>query len=337
MADISPDLFIDHVFAYQRTAAVKAAVELDVFSAIGPDGETADLIALHTGAAVHGIRILCDFLTIGGLLIKTGDRYTRTPSTAVFLDRDSPACMASIVDFLAAPEMMALYLDNPTAFVRNGGSPGLANLTPENPVWVKFARAMAPFMAPVADGVAAALAQDSPLPRKVLDIAAGHGLFGIAVARVAPEAEVVALDWKSVLHVAVENARRAGIDKRYSVLPGSAFDVDWGHGYDVVLLPNFLHHFDRPTCEALLRRARESLAPGGRVAVVEMVPNEDRVTPPFAAAFAFVMLGSTPHGDAYLLRDLESMGRAAGLTLTLAQPLPPSPQTLLLFNAAAAG
>src|SRR2546423_635114 len=115
MAEIAPDIFIDHVFAYHRTAAIKAAVELDVFSAIGPDGETAESIARQTGSAVHGIRILCDFLTVGGLLIKAGDRYTRSASTAVFLDRGSPACMASIVDFVAAPEMIALYLDDPAA------------------------------------------------------------------------------------------------------------------------------------------------------------------------------------------------------------------------------
>src|SRR5207302_11415208 len=119
----------------------------------------------------------------------------------------TPACMAIIVDFVAAPEMIALYLDDPAAFVRNGGSPGLANLAPENPVWVKFARAMVPFMAPVADSVAAALTQQPPFPRRVLDIAAGHGLFGIAVARVARDAEIVALDWKNVLDVAIANAR----------------------------------------------------------------------------------------------------------------------------------
>src|SRR5437667_349702 len=81
-------------------------------------------------------------------------------------------------------------------------------------------------------------------PWKVLDIAAGHGLFGIAVARQNPNSQIVALDWSNVLAVAQENARAAGLGDRYHTLPGSAFEVDYGGDYDLVLLTNFLHHFD---------------------------------------------------------------------------------------------
>ena len=86
---------------------------------------------------------------------------------------------------------------------------------------------------------------------KILDIAAGHGFFGIAFARHNPNVEVVAVDWANVLEVAKENATKAGVADRYSTIPGSAFDVAYGDGYDLVLLTNFLHHFDPPTCEKL--------------------------------------------------------------------------------------
>ena len=56
---------------------------------------------------------------------------------------------------------------------------------------------------------------------------------------------MVALDWASVLEVAKENAQAAGVADRYTTLEGSAFDVDYGSGYDLVLLTNFLHHFDQ--------------------------------------------------------------------------------------------
>ena len=193
MADVSPDLFIDAVLAYQQTAAIKAAVELDLFSEVARGTNTAEGLAKRTGAAVRGIRILCDYLTVCGHLEKQGDEYRLTPSTAVFLDRSSPSWIGSIVEYLAAPEMMRLFLDDPASYVRNGGSVGMANNAPDHPIWVKFARAMVSFRAPVATSVASELARWSP--RKVLDIAAGHGMFGIAIARAVPGAEITAVDW----------------------------------------------------------------------------------------------------------------------------------------------
>lgn len=332
MSDISPDRFLDNVFAYQKTAAVKAAVELDVFSAIGAGADSAAALAAKLNASPRGIRILCDYLTVQELLIKDGERYRLTPSSSVFLDKGSPACMASIVDFLAAPEMMRLYLEDPAAFVRNGGSVGLANLAADHPLWVKFARAMVPFIAPRAQSVAEEVARWPSPPRKVLDVAAGHGIFGIAVGKAVPGASIVALDWRPVLEVALENARLEGLETRYTTIAGSAFDVEWGTGYDLVLVPNFLHHFDREGCVGILERARRALAPGGAVLVVEMVPNDDRVSPPFPAMFAFVMLASTPKGDAWTARELQEMGRAAGFAEGMVQPLPPSPQTMIVFR-----
>lgn len=330
--DVSPGLFLDQLLGFQETAALKAAIALDVFSAIARGEDTPAKLARSVDAAERGVRILCDFLTVNGHLEKTGERYRLTPSSAMFLDRDSPACLASVVDFLASPVVIARYLDDPIGFVRRGGSEGAASVAPEDPSWVTFAKSMVPFMTPVAQGVAAAVARMPPPPRRILDIAAGHGLFGITLAQKAPGAVVVALDWPSVLAVARENANNAGIGARFSTIEGDAFNVDWGRDYDVVLLPNFLHHFDVPTCETLLRRARSALAPGGRVVIVEMVPNDDRVTPPFPAAFAFMMLGGTPSGDAYTLRELTSMAKAAGFTHVSAEPLPPSPQTMIVCS-----
>ena len=152
MEDVSPELFIDAVMAYQKTAAIKAAVALDLFTAIAKEEGDLARIAGRVQAAERGVAKLCDFLTVHGFLQKDAQRYRLTPSTATFLTASSPACMGSIVDFLAAPEMLSMWLDDPVAYVRNGGSPGLATIAPENPIWVKFARAMVPFMAPTAQG-----------------------------------------------------------------------------------------------------------------------------------------------------------------------------------------
>src|SRR5581483_8955540 len=190
------------------------------------------------------------------------------------------------------------------------------SVTPDDDMWVEFARSMAPLMVPASQFIADLTKSAAARPMKVLDIAAGHGLFGIAVAKANPKAEIVAVDWKPVLSVAQENANKAGVANRYRALYGSAFDVDFGSGYDLVLLTNFLHHFDVPPNEKLLRKIHAALNPGGRVATLEFVPNDDRVTPPDAAAFAIIMLASTPHGDAFTRKELESMLRNAGFRST---------------------
>jgi 2-polyprenyl-3-methyl-5-hydroxy-6-metoxy-1,4-benzoquinol methylase len=143
-------------------------------------------------------------------------------------------------------------------------------------------------------------------------------------------ARIIAVDWKAVLEVATENAKQAGVAERHEALAGSAFDVDFGSGYDLVLLTNFLHHFDVPTIEGLLRKIRAALKPGGRVATLEFVPNEDRVTPPAAAAFAMVMLGSTRTGDAYTFSEYETMFRNAGFARSEIRTLPRMPQSLIV-------
>ena len=165
----------------------------------------------------------------------------------------------------------------------------------------------------------------------MLDIAAGHGLFGIAVANAVPEAEVTAVDWPAVLDVARANAERAGLTDRYCTCPGSAFDVDWGAGFDLVLLPNFLHHFDQATCVSVLRRVRASLAPGGRTLAVEFVPDEDRVSPPLPAMFAFIMLATPPKGDAYTRDEYAAMAQDAGYAGVALTPLAPTPHSIVEF------
>lgn len=332
VSEINPAPFIDAVLGFRDTAAMKAALALDLFTLLGEGAATPAALAVRTGASERGLRILCDYLVVKGFLQKQGDGYAPSPSTAVFLDKRSPGYMGSIADFLASPEMMALWLDNPVAYVRQGGSLGLANMAPENPIWIKFAEAMVPLVIASADGLAAEVATWPDPPRKVLDIAAGHGFFGISVARAVPGASIVALDWTAVLELASRNAAGAGIADRYTTLAGSAFDLDWGRDYDLVLFPNFLHHFDHETCVLLLRKARASLAPGGRVIAVEFVPEENRVSPPWPAAFAMMMLATTQHGDAYTAGDLELMARDAGFSGVRVRPMPPSPASLVLFE-----
>jgi 2-polyprenyl-3-methyl-5-hydroxy-6-metoxy-1,4-benzoquinol methylase len=291
-------------------------------------------IALHCAASTRGIRILCDFLTINGVLIKEDGRYRHTPTSAAFLDPRSPFSLASIAQFLGNQALREPY-ERLAEIVRTGRTvlPGDGSVEPENPVWVQFAETMAPMMAPMVRPLGERVLKGRTDPMRVLDIAAGHGLFGIEVARQNPQARVTGLDWAPVLRVALDNARKAGVQDRYDMLPGSAFEVAFGGPYDAVLLTNFLHHFDRPTNVGLLRKIHAALKPGGSVATLEFVPNEDRVSPPMPAAFSMTMLTTTVAGDAYPLSELAAMHEEAGFLDITGHPIPMSPHTVVMGRA----
>lgn len=316
--------------SYQRSAALKTAIELDLFTIVADGAATAAEIGARAQAAERGIRILCDYLTIHRLLAKNGDRYSVTPDSGLFLNRRSPAYLGTTAAFLLTDGVVENF-KNLTARVRDGGMPeGESTVQPDNEIWVTFARSMAPMMVMPAEAIAALVTAGGARPIKVLDIAAGHGLFGIAIARHNPEAEITALDWAAVLEVAKENAKNAGVSKRYRTIPGSAFEADFGEGYDVVLLTNFLHHFDPSGCETLLRKVHAALKPDGRVVTLEFVPNEDRISPPIPASFSLLMLAGTPSGDAYTFPQLDQMFRNAGFSRNTIHPIPDFPQSIIV-------
>lgn len=329
----SPELFFRTAAGYQQTAALKGAVELDLFTAIGQGKATAREIAGECKASERGVRVLCDYLCVLGFLAKEAERYQLSCDSAMFLSRHSPAYMGGVLAFLLSPHITDNFNDV-AALVRHGGTLQAEGsvIAPEHPAWVTFARAMIPMVALPAQSIARLVDDGAKRPLKLLDIAAGHGIFGIEIAKLNPAADVVAQDWPNVLEIAQQNARAAGVADRYRTIPGSAFEVDFGAGYDLILLANFLHHFDAATNEQLLRKVHAALKPGGRAVTLEFIPNPDRISPPIPATFALMMLGTTPQGDTYTFAELDRMFTNAGFSRNESHPLPPSPQCAVISH-----
>jgi len=284
---------------YQRTAALNAAIELDLFTTIAAGATTVEALAARSHAATRGLRALLNHLVMDGFLTKNGENYGLAATAAAFLDRNSVTYLGSVAGFIASPMIMEGF-NRLTDAVRRGGTavPDEGTLAPDHQVWVEFARAMAPVAAMTATLLSNVLDIGSVSRAKVLDIAAGHGMFGVA--------------------------------GRFHQIVGSAFDVPFGDGYEVVLVPNFLHHFDPPTCEGLLRKVRAALAPGGRVVIVEFVPDEDRMGPPEAVRFSLTMLAGTPAGDVYTFAEYQTMLRNAGFASATLHELQPSPARVVI-------
>lgn len=327
----TPERIFATLNAYQDTAALRTAIELDIFTAIDDGKHTAQEIADHIRASVRGTRILCDFLTILQFLTKEDGRYNLTPESKLFLSKHSPVYMGTLTGFLSSEQIIGNFAKLTDA-VRQGGtvSGHGNNREPEEELWVTFARSMAPLTIPAATFIAKLLEPEIGKPIRVLDIAAGHGMYGVTIAKSNPEAQIAALDWPAVLEVAHENARKAGVADRYTTIPGSAFSAAMGTDYDVVLLTNIFHHFDPAACVQLMQRVYSALKPGGRALTLEFVPNPDRVSPTTPARFSLTMLAVTDSGDAYTFTEYDLMFRKAGFSKTTSHPIPDMPQQVLV-------
>ncbi len=327
----TPVRIFETMTAYQQSAALKAAIELDLFTAVAEGADQPASIAARTESSERGVRILCDYLTVCQFLEKRDGRYRLTPESKLFLVRTSPAYVGAMSVFLGGDELHKAFRGL-TEAVRRGTTTMEAegSMTAEHPMWEDFARGMAALQFPASEAIAALVRAEALGECKVLDVAAGHGVFGVAIARHNPQAQVYALDWANVLPYARANAERAGVAERFHEIPGSAFEVEWGNDYDLVLLTNFFHHFDRETCVGLMRKAHAALKDGGRAVTQEFVPNEDRVSPPVAASFSMMMLGTTPSGDAYTFSELDQMFRNAGFASSELHALPPTFQQAVI-------
>src|SRR5258708_5387931 len=151
----TPEHIFNTLSAYQQSAALKAGIELDLFTVSADGAKTCGLVDAKTGAAERGVRILCDYLTLHGFLTKEAERYALTQESGVFLNRHSPACLASMADFLGNPWHKKNF-DALAEAVRKGGTAGAVgdNTKPNDELWINFARSMAPLTIPAAEFIA---------------------------------------------------------------------------------------------------------------------------------------------------------------------------------------
>jgi 2-polyprenyl-3-methyl-5-hydroxy-6-metoxy-1,4-benzoquinol methylase len=309
MTALDPTWLLEEFRAFERTLALRTAIELDLFTRIGAGTNTIRAMSAASGASQRGLRVLCDYLTVHGHLLKKSARYSLTLNSRLYLTTASPAYFGSAVKFLASDSTVTAFcrLRETVEQGTVSANPGFVGLD-----WVEYARSMAPLAHPTAGFAAKALAADTAGPVQVLDLGAGHGLYGIAFAAQNSEAQLYALDAPQVLELAVENARCAGLAGRYHPIPGDAFDTSFGGPYDLVLVANLAHHFDEAANIGLFQKTRAALKPGGRIALIEWIPNPDRVSPSPDAAFALTVLATSAHGAIYTLKEYSLMLRSAG-------------------------
>ena len=151
---------------------------------------------------------------------------------------------------------------------------------------------------------------NAPFP--VLDIGAGSGVWGIALAQQSPHVKILAVDWPKVLEVTKRMVERHGLAERLQTSPGDLLEADFGRGHFLATIGHVLHSEGRERSRRLLKKVYDALAPGGTVAIAEFMPNDDRTGPPNALIFTVNMLVHTTEGDTFTFKEMSAWLREAG-------------------------
>jgi ubiquinone/menaquinone biosynthesis C-methylase UbiE len=303
---------LDMASGYEPALILEAAVRTGVFDALDDRPLALGEVVQRTGASERGLRALLNALVSLDLLARDGARYALTEESAAYLVSTRPAYqgyMCKHVSRHLLPRWTQL-----TEVVRTGRPARAVNAQDHGGA---FFREFVEDIFPMSYDAARALADDLGLasaagPVRVLDLAAGSGVWGIALAEASPHVTVTAVDWPAVLPVTRRIAERHGVVERFRFVEGDVLDADVGRSHNVATLGHILHSEGEPRSRTLLRKTFDALAPGGTAVIAEFVADEDRAGPPSAMIFAVNMLIGTEAGDTFTFEEMAAWLRDAG-------------------------
>jgi ubiquinone/menaquinone biosynthesis C-methylase UbiE len=325
----SPERIGQMLFGYAPPLILEAAVHHRVFDLLDTGPKTAEQVAGAAGASPRGMRMLLNALVGLEFLTKQGDAYTLTPESAEFLVSGKPGFRGGVLRHLSR-QLLPNWLRLSEA-VRTGKPTVAVNQEPTGAEFFRqFVEDLFANNYPAAQALADALGVAGAAgPVRVLDVAAGSGVWSIALAEKSSHVEVTVVDWPDVIGVCRRLAARRGVADRYRYLPGDLLAVDYGTGYQVATLGHILHSEGPRRSPKLLEKVFAALAPGGTVAIAEMVPNDDRTGPPQALIFALNMLVHSDEGDTFTFAEMRDWLHAAGFR-DVRQLEVPGPSPLVL-------
>jgi len=300
---------------------LEAAVRCRVFDALGDGPKTAAQVAAATGAAPRGLRALLNSLVGLQLARKDGETYWLPKDVAEVLVRGRPGYRGDFYRH-GSTQIIPAWLH--LAGAVQTGKP--AKPVNQEGVGGEFFREFVEDLFAnnyeaakrLADALNVASAT-APVP--VLDVAAGSGVWSIALAEKSPQVQVAVVDWPAVIPVCRKVADRRGVGDRYRFLPGDLLATDFGDGFQIAILGHILHSEGEERSRALLRKTFRALAPGGTVVIAEMIPD--------ALLFAVNMLVFTEAGDVFSFREMRDWLHEAGFA-NVRQLEAPAPSPLVL-------
>jgi SAM-dependent methyltransferase len=309
---VTPDRIMALAWGYAPTLVIEAAVRHGIFDLLEKGPLTAEHIARRTGASLRGVNAILDLLVGLHLLRRKGDRVALTPESATFLVSSKPAYYGMFFRHIS-DQLLPGWLQL-TEIVRTGRPAAKVNARKQG---AQFFATFVESLFPISFAAATALGRHlgvskASAPTSVLDIGAGSGVWGIALAKQSPHVRIHAVDWPQVLKVTRRIAGKHGLEKRLTTAPGDFFEADFGKGHRFATIGHILHSEGRDRSRRLLKKVFDALAPGGTVAIQEFVPDNDRSGPPNALIFAVNMLVNTEAGDTFTFAEMSQWLREAG-------------------------
>jgi ubiquinone/menaquinone biosynthesis C-methylase UbiE len=309
---VTPERIMQSAWGYTGTLILDAALRAGIFDLLDKGPKTAAEIVAATGNSQRGVTSILNALVGLQFLKREGERYSLAADTAEFLVSTKPAFHGALLNHLVdqlLPKWMQLR-----RVVRTGKPAMTVNSQQEG---AAFFAAFVESLFPLSYGAARTLAEHLQLkntqsPITVLDLAAGSGVWGIALAQASPNVRIRAVDWPDVLKVTQRVAQKYGVGERLTVAPGDLLEADFGKDNSVATLGHILHSEGIERSKKLLGKTFEALAPGGTIAIMEFLPNNDRTGPPQALIFSVNMLVNTEEGDTYTFAEISAWLQEAG-------------------------
>jgi ubiquinone/menaquinone biosynthesis C-methylase UbiE len=312
-APVTPERIYQFAFAYAMPLVLEAAIRHNVFDVLDDGPKSVAEVSQATGASVRGLSSIMNLLV--GLEFLSKDhagKYSLTPESSTFLVSTKPSFQGGLIRHTSEhllPKWLSL-----NEVVATGRAVGSVNQqSTGTDFFEKFVVDIFPLSYPVAQELAAHLKLNaSAAPVSVLDLAAGSGVWGIALAQTSLHVHVTAVDWPGVITVTRNTVARFGLADRFSFHSGDLQLADFGSGHHVATLGHILHSEGIDRSKALLSKTFSALAPGGTIAIAEFLVNADRTGPVNGLIFGVNMLVNTDHGDTYSFEEISSWLSEAG-------------------------
>jgi (2Fe-2S) ferredoxin/SAM-dependent methyltransferase len=304
-AGVLPERLNEMIRGFMPSRCILSALELDIFTAVGK-GASAEEVGAKINATARGTGILLNALAGLGLLSKSGGDYRNTPETARFFVRGSKD---NYRDGLMHTADIWHRWGTLTDAVRSGSR--IVTGRKRNPEWTRnFIAGMQNNAKDRAPHVVKALGTRGV--RRILDLGGGSGTYSIAFAKASRDVKSEILDLAEVTPFTTEYVSKAGVAAQVSVRSGDMLHDDFDSGYDLIMLNSICHMFSEEQNREMFRRARQALAPNGRLAVQDFILNPDKTGPIHAALFSLNMLISTKEGASYSEPEYTAWMKAAG-------------------------
>ena len=310
---VTPRRITQYIFGFAPTFCLEAAIRNRVFDVLDEGPKTLEEVSRETGASERGLRAIMNLLVGLELLAKDAEgRYSLTPESAAFLVSTKPAFHGGIFRH-ASKQLIPKWLEIDEV-VRTGRPAIAVNREAEgSEFFQQFVEDIFSLSYAAAKKLAEVLkVAEAKTPVRVLDLAAGSGVWGIALAEGAPQVRVTAVDWPGVLPVTRRVVKRFGLEDRYEFIAGDLHEVDFGGGYNVATLGNILHSEGEENSRRLLKKTHAALAPGGTIAIQEFLVNHSRAEMDIGLIFAVNMLVNTDRGDTFSFEEIRGWLREAG-------------------------